>query len=346
MSIISDDVGSYPLPPGIDKTSLQDIGLRIVQKEASESEIEEFDKVASEIMQKKVDARIMRPNFPQIQDIISGFFTLVESFYEPEEPWVVQKEYAKIPEIYSIYDVAKRHYEKEGSPLELRVCVTGPLELYLGKVGAQVQGDLLQNLAKSVSRFVENSIIDKKYLKTKTICIDEPSLGLNPHINVDRGELITALETTTKTAHNVDTQIHLHSSMSVDLIYEVEGISIVGIESAENPGALNEISREDLESYDKFLRVGISRTNIYSLLADYRDTTGTDAGDNIVKPINEMESERIIEKRLKRAYGLFGDRITYAGPDCGLGAWPSQEGATQLLKNTAEAINSFNKQLK
>jgi len=34
----------------------------------------------------------------------------------------------------------------------------------------------------------------------------------------------------------------------------------------------------------------------------------------------KMENIRNITKRLGKAYGLFGDRIKYAGPDCGLGA--------------------------
>jgi 5-methyltetrahydropteroyltriglutamate--homocysteine methyltransferase len=41
------------------------------------------------------------------------------------------------------------------------------------------------------------------------------------------------------------------------------------------------------------------------------------------------------------AYGIFGDTIRYAGPDCGLGSWPSQKLAQELLSNTAKGIEIF-----
>ncbi|MDO9097430.1 MAG: methonine synthase, partial [Candidatus Methanoperedens sp.] len=49
----------------------------------------------------------------------------------------------------------------------------------------------------------------------------------------------------------------------------------------------------------------------------------------------------IIEKRLEKAHALFGDRIKYAGPDCGLGSWPSQQLASSLLRNTGLGIKEF-----
>jgi 5-methyltetrahydropteroyltriglutamate--homocysteine methyltransferase len=57
--------------------------------------------------------------------------------------------------------------------------------------------------------------------------------------------------------------------------------------------------------------------------------------------LTQMETPAMIEKRLEKAYSLFGDRIKYAGPDCGLGAWPSQELAFGLLKNTGIGIKEF-----
>lgn len=43
----------------------------------------------------------------------------------------------------------------------------------------------------------------------------------------------------------------------------------------------------------------------------------------------------------EKAYSIFGDRIKYVGPDCGLGSFPSQELAYMVLKNTAEGIKDF-----
>jgi methionine synthase II (cobalamin-independent) len=50
-----------------------------------------------------------------------------------------------------------------------------------------------------------------------------------------------------------------------------------------------------------------------------------------------------IKKRLEKAYSIFGDRIKYVGPDCGLGHFPNQELAYLVLKNTSEGIKAFYK---
>jgi 5-methyltetrahydropteroyltriglutamate--homocysteine methyltransferase len=56
-----------------------------------------------------------------------------------------------------------------------------------------------------------------------------------------------------------------------------------------------------------------------------------------------METPEIISKRLSKAYSMFGESIKYAGPDCGLGAWPSQEIAAQLLSNVSKGMSDFRK---
>ena len=58
--------------------------------------------------------------------------------------------------------------------------------------------------------------------------------------------------------------------------------------------------------------------------------------------IKSFNSSEIVKKRLDKAYSEFGERIKYAGPDCGLGTWPSQRSAFILLKNTGRGIKEFN----
>jgi 5-methyltetrahydropteroyltriglutamate--homocysteine methyltransferase len=230
-----------------------------------------------------------------------------------------------------------------GGRLELRVCVTGPLELYAKRVGLQVEGDLLRNLAKSVSRFVSASLLDGKRVKTTTVSIDEPSLGLNPNLVVDREDLVKAFDVAAKPAKDLDVQVHLHSSNSADLIYETKHVKIIGVESAGDPRALENIDPSDLESYDRFLRAGVSRTNIYQIMAE---SGLADPWRDPAAVVGRLESRGVIGRRLRKAYKVFGDRIKYAGPDCGLGAWPDQESAFVLLKNTAKAVEAFNSALR
>lgn len=346
MPVISDDIGSFPLPIGVARNEIEEIAFNIACKKASEQDSEKFTRIISEIMQKKIDSGILCPNYPQVQEMIEQFFKLSENFHNAMEPFVVKSEFAKILEIDAIDSVAKENFNLTGKPIELRVCVTGPLELYLRKIGSQVQGDLLRNLGISISRFVENSIIKKEYLKTRVICIDEPSLGLNPNIIIIEEDLIKSLEISVKPAKNLDVQIHLHSPREIETIYQTEGIKIIGIESAENPNSLEEIDKRELEGYDKFLRVGISRTNISGIAANFNEKSGIDVWKtkNFDEMIDGTENSRNIGKRLENAWKLFNDNIKYAGPDCGLGAWPNQEIAFKLLKNTAEAVDRFNKE--
>jgi 5-methyltetrahydropteroyltriglutamate--homocysteine methyltransferase len=55
-----------------------------------------------------------------------------------------------------------------------------------------------------------------------------------------------------------------------------------------------------------------------------------------------VDDEKTIRKRYQKALEIFGERMTFAGPDCGLGAWPSQEVAHLLLKRTVKAIKERN----
>lgn len=343
--IISDDMGSFPLPEGVNRREIESIALEIITGNPSEKDRENFSQIVSEIMNKKIESGLMRPNYPQIRDMISSFSYLIENFYEEKEPWMVKKEFALIPEISTLDNVAKKYFESKGKSLKIRVCFTGPMELYLKKVGNQIQGDLLLNLAKSISRFIENSILDKNYIKTRLICIDEPSLGINPNVIAEDEDLIKAWEISVKNLKRLDVQLHLHSINDLDRIYQVDGIKILGIESAEYPRNLELIDKSDLELYDKFLRVGISRTNINGMIAEFNDRFKIDLWKekNFNVLMEKMENSRIIEKRLSNAWKIFNDRIKYAGPDCGLGSWPNQEIAFQLLKNTIGAINNFNK---
>ena len=53
------------------------------------------------------------------------------------------------------------------------------------------------------------------------------------------------------------------------------------------------------------------------------------------------ETEAVIAKRFAVAKERFCDRMTFTGPDCGLGGWPSQEASELLLKRTVNAVKSI-----
>jgi 5-methyltetrahydropteroyltriglutamate--homocysteine methyltransferase len=63
----------------------------------------------------------------------------------------------------------------------------------------------------------------------------------------------------------------------------------------------------------------------------------------VTKPTAEqlVEGEEVIKKRYVSAKEKFGERMTFTGPDCGLGSWPSQEAAHLLLERTVKAVKSI-----
>lgn len=342
--IISDDIGSFPLPAGADREQIRKTASMIASGTATKADRTGFDPIIGEMMQKKIDSGIMRPNYPQVTDMIEFYRELMDEFPEEDEPFLVQKKHAVIPELFALEAAGKKYLNDTGEPLRIRVYVTGPLELYLKCAGGNVQEDLLMNIAKSVSRFIENSLIETSCLKTSVLAIDEPSLGLNPNLAVNKDVLADAWEIAAKKAGRRDVAMHLHSVNSVDTLYSVDKINVIGVEYAASPKALDLLDKSEIESYDKFLRVGVTRTDISKMVAEYNERYATDLWKTKEYSClaEKMENVRNITKRLQKAYGLFGERIKYAGPDCGMGSWPSQDAAFALLKNAADAINEFN----
>ncbi|MEM2889444.1 MAG: hypothetical protein QXR42_08265, partial [Candidatus Bathyarchaeia archaeon] len=133
-------------------------------------------------------------------------------------------------------------------------------------------------------------------------------------------------------------QIHLHSSSRIADIFEVNNLNVVSMEYASSPNNMQYVSKSMLERADKQIRVGISRTDIDSIIAELY-------GKGIEKPKVEqlVENEETIMKRFEKAKEKYGERMTFTGPDCGLGGWPTQEAAQLLLKRTVNAVKMCQK---
>jgi len=276
------------------------------------------------------------------------FLEIINDESAQEEPLIVRKDRARIMELSAMEDVGAQYLKKTGQKLNIRLCVTGPIELYLKQFGGTAYQDVLNAFATSIDRFVSNSIDNAKQFRIAVISIDEPSIGINPQIMFSDGDMIEALTLATKTSglNKIDTEIHLHSPLHYKLVCRVPSIGIIGVESAANPSYLDLIDKKDLGDYDKFLRIGVSRTDIFGMAAVLNEKYNTNVWKEPAKLdeiTTQMETPQIIAKRLQKAYSIFGDRIKYAGPDCGLGSWPSQELASNLLKNTGAGIKEFQK---
>jgi 5-methyltetrahydropteroyltriglutamate--homocysteine methyltransferase len=143
-------------------------------------------------------------------------------------------------------------------------------------------------------------------------------------------------------------EIHLHSPLKYKLVCETP-INVIGFEYAATPSYIDLMDKKVLEDTNTYIRLGVSRTDISSLIGMVNENYGVNAWkekEYMQKIVTDMETPEVVKKRLEKASSILGDRIKYASPDCGLAFWPDQELAFRLLENTAKGINAFNAEMK
>lgn len=143
-SIIYDDIGSYPLPEGVSRDWLQ------VQFE-NDPDNEKLKSVVSDVFRQKIDAGVEVPTYPQLRDMNNQFLSIIKDPGCCDEPFRVREEAAVIAELEMIEQAALLYYQQTGERPDIRICVTGPVELYLQEFGSSEYTDILNQLAESVN---------------------------------------------------------------------------------------------------------------------------------------------------------------------------------------------------
>jgi 5-methyltetrahydropteroyltriglutamate--homocysteine methyltransferase len=268
-------------------------------------------------------------------DMMNQFLKPIKDY--EVEPGLIKSDKAIMPEMVVIDNYAKEHYEQTGTPLEIKICVTGPVECYIKEHNFTVYKDIALNYSKSINAFLKNSIINTKYMKTPLISIDEPSFGYVDLFNVDNNDLIEIYDKSISEV-NTTNQIHLHSLNRADIALQSKNIDVLTCEYAAD--RTNKIPRKDLEQHDKFIRVGISRTNVNRIMSDALDSglISTEDIKTVESSLKLVDSKERIEKRLLEALELYGDRLKYVGPDCGFSGWSLPTAAYELLRRTSEVV--------
>ncbi len=289
----------------------------------------------------KLDAGVEVINYPQHMDMYNQFLKPL-SDYE-KEPGLIESAKAIIPEMSILDKFGKEYYEKSGRQLDIKICVTGPIELYIKQQSFTIYPDMVYNYSKSVNDFIKNSLIDTKYVKTSIVSIDEPSFGYVEMFNVEDNDLIKIFD---KSLEGIRTsnQIHLHTLSKASVAMQTDNINVLTCEYASNNS--NVIPKRELDSYDKFIRVGITRTNVDSIIAAALDKGSSWNEIKTLKgTLNLIDSKERIKRNLLDALELYGDRLKYVGPDCGLSGWHPPLVAYELLRRTYEVIEEVKKGL-
>lgn len=354
--ILSDDVGSLPLPERINGSTYVNAYFRAVELLGHGMEPindpllnKTFNEICCETMRHKLATGLDIATYPQMGvDMVTQFLKPIQEHpKQSNRPYLIEERYAVIPQLVSINPELKVFSEVHETIPKLKVCITGPIELYLHtEVGNFVSEELLMNLAESVQKFVRNAFTSVEGAKISVMSIDEPSLGLRDLGMWEDDILIRALQKAVESRNGVTTQIHLHSLNSRHIPLQVEGIDVLTCEYAGSSTHLTGLSKGEFEAYDKFLRIGIARTDIDALNLELHEQ-GIKEGFNRIKqgqlpPSIIVEDPSIMVKRLKMAYAQFGDRLAFSGPDCGFENWPTQEAALLQLSHAVRAIKQFN----
>jgi 5-methyltetrahydropteroyltriglutamate--homocysteine methyltransferase len=339
METLVDDVGSFPLPTNIkrqDYAKAYELAREAIAngREPSENSFVQkvFCETVIESFKKKLASGLDVVNFPQA---FSGLRQVGDAIHTAMEKgsFVVDEKQAFLPEVYVINKEAKRLSEEFEKKIALRISIFGPLEQYLHEIGATAYPDVLDGFAKTINLFAKSCILNNKYIETKVISIDEPSYGHSPFTGTP-----DLIRDTLEKAYNFQgptRQIHLHFASGIHDILTVKGLDVVSFEYAASPKNIDSVSKAMLEESDKQIRVGIARTDIDAIWAELYEKGFTQpTAEQIVEPIET------IQKRYKRAKEKYGERMTFTGPDCGVGSWPSQEAASLLLKRVVEAVRT------
>jgi len=340
MEPLVDDIGSFPLPAEVNRETYNKAYQLAQEAMTNGQDIsgkefirENFYDVTINSFKLKLGTGLDVVNSPWHYDGIRQVGDAVHKAME-KGTFVVDEKNAFLPEVRVIEAEAKRLSEEFGKKISLRACMFGPMEQYLQEMGTVAYRDVLDGFAETIRRFAKNSIVNTKYVKTEVISIDEPSFGFL-NIAAEKEVLLEVLEKAFDFQGAVR-QVHLHSASRLPDLLEVENIDVVSFEYGASPKNIESVSRKMLEDSDKQIRVGVARTDIGSIMAELNDK-------GVAKPTAEqlVESKEVIKKRYVSAKQKYGDRMTFTGPDCGVGGWPSQEASQRLLKRTVDAVKEM-----
>jgi len=337
MDTLVDDIGSFPLPLGVNRETFNKayqlardaiIHGRDIRKD--DFLLKNFCAVTLDSFKAKILSGLDVVNYPQQYDGMRQVGDVIHTAMA-KGSFLVEEKQAVLPEVQLISEEAKTLSEEFGKKILLRVSLFGPMEQYLKEIGTTPYSDVLESFAETIRRFAKNSILNSKHVKTEVVSLDEPSFGFQS-IAAGSDVICDVLEKAFD-FQGVVRQIHLHSASRLPDLLEVGNIDVLSFEYAASPKNIESVSRKILEDADKQIRVGVSRTDIDSIMAELHDK-------GVTKPTSEqlVEDEEVIRKRYVSAKEKFGERMTFTGPDCGLGSWPSQEAAQLLLKRTVDAV--------
>ena len=305
----------------------------------------------------KIRAGIDVPTYPQFRDMNEMFLGMIKGLTKTPKGYFASRKLAvepgkMIPEAYAVKGHISEASEASGvGDVRLKICVTGPYTL--SRFFAVRTPELFRELGELLGEVTSDSIFKAKRGETALVSIDEPAFGLVDDPILDPGYhgrdlLRKAWDKIAYAAKSrgVETMIHLHSTTD-SLMWEVNNLDIIS--SHVSDPVYEATTNRLLVETGKRLSVSIATTSFEELLARAAETP-EDTGllwEKIRRgetdPSTYLESAQVISNRLNKSLKLFSEEnVPYAGPECGLGGFPTYECAVQYLEKISQVVKETN----
>ncbi len=358
MRISTYDVGS--LPPPENEHKFQE-GLRKYLKGESDEDSEYFERKIVESFIAKMKCGLEVPNYPQFRGMIETFLESMDGIRKMGEAYTLEAEPSTksdmriLPEVRVIKENAGVILEEfeDIDKLQLKVCITGPYTLASFFPGWDEH--IFEMLGKPVAQMVSENVCKTPKLRTEIVALDEPIFGEDdPRLDYGRRGREILLKTWDEIFNEAKkkgaiTVLHLHKTTD-ELFWNLENVQV--IEShVDDPLYSSERTRKMLEKTGKTVRASIAKTNFDELIGERKRSEGKSfeevAGEiwvkikrGEIKPEDFVEDLATMSKRLKRVIDFLGEeRVTHAGPECGLRGFPTHESAMECLRRVVKATN-------
>lgn len=365
--VLTYDIGSFPYSGDFKRfmNGLKTAPLTRLLYTNKASDRRYFEDKIIECLIDKIIAGISVPNYPQFRDMNEMFLSSIsgisktKSGYKVVDNISIQERKFEIPEVVIIREKAKEVFEKTGLPLNIKICVTGPYTL--ASMFLDRESYLFVELGNIVSKFIKSNVFSDKFCRVSLISLDEPVFGLIDDPLIDYGyggreELLKGwerifYEIKSRGVHSI---IHLHNTTN-DFFWQADSLDIVE-SHIDDPLYSSPKTKEYLERYDKFLKASICITNFDVLIRNELTSNGitneleinqriahiwTNIKKGRINPNTFLESTDIMSRRLGKIIGQYGDRILYAGPECGLKSFPTYNSAIECLRRVDRAAKVF-----
>ncbi len=316
-----------------------------------------FEKVVVEGFIGKLKAGIQVPTYPQYRDMNEMFLEMIDGISKVKGGYTILKPLEPrehiIPEVKIISNNVGHVENEVGVVPALRICITSPYTLSYSFTGITDKLWLWEALGDVLSEIAGETVKAASIFRDVMVSLDEPVLGMvdDPLLDIGGEGVQVLADVIDRILHRcreagAETCIHLHSTSS-SVIWKLRNLDIIESHVEDPLYHSDELVKKVSHSNLK-VKAAICKTNydrlIDSKLGEYGLTVEEawkKIKGGILDPALFLEDVNLMSERLKKIVIVYGSRVKYVGPECGLRSFPSYGVALKYLSMVSEAVKLF-----